>query len=157
MGEMHKEAQLSFAGCSVCCYCDNGGSLTFTSSPPPSPSTCPQVETDDEKAEVLKLGGLHVIGTERHESRRIDNQLRGRSGRQGDPGSTRFFLSLEDNLFRVFGGDQIQNMMNMFQIEDLPIESQMLTNSLDNVQKKVESYFFDIRKNLFEYDQVWAL
>ena len=92
-----------------------------------------QVETDADKAEVLKLGGLHVIGTERHESRRIDNQLRGRSGRQGDPGSTRFFLSLEDNLFRVFGGDQIQNMMNMFQIEDLPIESQMLTNALDNV------------------------
>jgi preprotein translocase subunit SecA len=113
-----------------------------------------KVETDKEKAEVLKLGGLHVIGTERHESRRIDNQLRGRAGRQGDPGSTRFFLSLEDNLFRIFGGDQMKGMMNMFQIEDQPIESQMLANALDNVQKKVESYFFDVRKNLFEYDQV---
>jgi len=110
--------------------------------------------TDKEKAEVQALGGLHVIGTERHESRRIDNQLRGRSGRQGDPGSTRFFLSLEDNLFRIFGGDRIKNLMVAFRVEDLPMESQMLTDALDTAQKRVENYFFDIRKNLFDYDQV---
>ncbi|KAK9821732.1 hypothetical protein WJX81_008527 [Elliptochloris bilobata] len=113
-----------------------------------------KVVTDMEKKEVVELGGLHVIGTERHESRRIDNQLRGRSGRQGDPGSTRYFLSLEDNLFRVFGGERIQGMMNMLQIADLPIESNMLTNALDEAQRKVEAYFFDIRRQLWEYDQV---
>eukprot|EP00887_Chlorella_sp_A99_P001989 scaffold18.g1989.t1 len=110
--------------------------------------------TEAEKAEAIALGGLHVVGTERHESRRIDNQLRGRSGRQGDPGSTRYFLSLEDNLFRIFGGDRIKGLMTAFRIEDLPIESQMLTSALDEAQRKVESYFFDIRKQLFEYDQV---
>lgn len=110
--------------------------------------------TDAEKEEVLELGGLHVVGTERHEARRIDNQLRGRTARQGDPGSTRFFLSLEDNIFRVFGGDRIQKMMEAFQVEDLPIESGMLTSSLDEAQKKVERYFYDMRKQLFDYDQV---
>lgn len=110
--------------------------------------------TEQEKADVVALGGLHVVGTERHESRRIDNQLRGRSGRQGDPGSTRFFLSLEDSLFRVFGGDRIKNLMVAFRVEDLPMESQMLTDALDTAQKRVESYFYDIRKNLFDYDQV---
>jgi preprotein translocase subunit SecA len=110
--------------------------------------------TESEKAAVQALGGLHVVGTERHESRRIDNQLRGRSGRQGDPGSTRFFLSLEDPLFRVFGGDRIKNLMVAFRVEDLPMESQMLTDALDTAQKRVESYFYDIRKNLFDYDQV---
>uniref|UniRef100_A0A383WI89 chloroplast protein-transporting ATPase n=1 Tax=Tetradesmus obliquus TaxID=3088 RepID=A0A383WI89_TETOB len=110
--------------------------------------------TDQEKADVVALGGLHVVGTERHESRRIDNQLRGRSGRQGDPGSTRFFLSLEDSLFRVFGGDRIKNLMVAFRVEDLPMESQMLSDALDTAQKRVESYFYDIRKNLFDYDQV---
>uniref|UniRef100_A0A7I4C591 chloroplast protein-transporting ATPase n=1 Tax=Physcomitrium patens TaxID=3218 RepID=A0A7I4C591_PHYPA len=110
--------------------------------------------TDEEKKKVVAAGGLHVVGTERHESRRIDNQLRGRSGRQGDPGSTRFFLSLEDNIFRIFGGDRIQGLMKAFRVEDLPIESKMLTKSLDEAQKKVESYFFDIRKQLFEYDEV---
>ncbi|KAJ9529991.1 hypothetical protein QJQ45_023225, partial [Haematococcus lacustris] len=131
--------------------------------------------TDAEKREVVGLGGLHVVGTERHESRRIDNQLRGRSGRQGDPGSTRFFLSLEDNLFRIFGGDKIKNLMVAFRVEDLPMESKMLTDALDTAQKRVENYFFDIRnpllpaapdallaaalrccapRNLFEYDQV---
>ena len=110
--------------------------------------------TKKEKEEVLQLGGLHVVGTERHESRRVDNQLRGRSGRQGDPGSTRYFLSLEDNLFRIFGGDKIQNMMSMFRVEDMPIESGMLTASLDSAQTKVETYFYDIRKQLFDYDQV---
>lgn len=84
----------------------------------------------------------------------IPVQLRGRSGRQGDPGSTRYFLSLEDNLFRIFGGDRIKGLMSAFRIEDLPIESGMLTSALDEAQRKVESYFFDIRKQLFEYDQV---
>lgn len=113
-----------------------------------------KVHTDQAKAEVIELGGLHVVGTERHESRRIDNQLRGRTARQGDPGSTRYFLSLEDNLFRIFGGDRIKGMMNMFQVGDLPIESGMLSKSLDEAQRKVEAYFFDQRRQLFEYDQV---
>ena len=110
--------------------------------------------TSAEKAEVVALGGLHVIGTERHESRRIDNQLRGRAGRQGDPGSARYFLSLEDNLFRVFGGDRIKGLMSAFQIEDLPIESKMLTDALNEAQRKVEAYFYDIRRQLWEFDQV---
>ncbi|KAK9067746.1 hypothetical protein SSX86_011857 [Deinandra increscens subsp. villosa] len=110
--------------------------------------------TEEEKKRVVAAGGLHVVGTERHESRRIDNQLRGRSGRQGDPGSTRFFLSLEDNIFRIFGGDRIQGMMRAFRVEDIPIESKMLTKALDEAQRKVENYFFDIRKQLFEYDEV---
>uniref|UniRef100_A0A2H4FLY6 Protein translocase subunit SecA n=1 Tax=Kappaphycus alvarezii TaxID=38544 RepID=A0A2H4FLY6_9FLOR len=108
-----------------------------------------------EKQEVLELGGLHVIGTERHESRRIDNQLKGRAGRQGDTGSSRFFLSLEDNLLRIFGGNKISNLMQTLNIdENLPIESIILSKSLDSAQKKVESYFYDIRKQLFEYDEV---
>lgn len=110
--------------------------------------------TDAEKKEVIAAGGLHVIGTERHESRRIDNQLRGRSGRQGDPGSSRFFLSLEDNIFRIFGGDRIQGLMKAFNVEDLPIESKMLTKALDEAQRKVENYFFEIRKQLYDYDEV---
>jgi preprotein translocase subunit SecA len=111
--------------------------------------------TDQEHDEVIQLGGLHVIGTERHESRRIDNQLRGRAGRQGDPGSTRFFLSLEDNLLRIFGGDRVAGLMNAFQVEeDMPIESGMLTRSLEGAQKKVETYYYDIRKQVFEYDEV---
>ena len=111
--------------------------------------------TDAEHEEVVKLGGLHVIGTERHESRRIDNQLRGRAGRQGDPGSTKFFLSLEDNLLRIFGGDRVAGLMKMFGVEeDMPIESGMLTRSLEGAQKKVETYYYDIRKQVFEYDEV---
>lgn len=110
--------------------------------------------TDEERKKVVSAGGLHVVGTERHESRRIDNQLRGRTGRQGDPGSSRFFLSLEDNIFRIFGGDRIQGLMRAFRIEDLPIESKILTKALDEAQRKVENYFFDIRKQLFEYDEV---
>ena len=105
--------------------------------------------------EVVERGGLHVIGTERHESRRIDNQLRGRAGRQGDPGSTRFFLSLLDNLLRIFGGDRVAGLMNAFRVEeDMPIESGMLTRSLEGAQKKVETYYYDIRKQVFEYDEV---
>jgi preprotein translocase subunit SecA len=111
--------------------------------------------TDAEHEEVIKLGGLHVIGTERHESRRVDNQLRGRCGRQGDPGSTRFFLSLEDNLMRIFGGDRVTALMNMFRVdEDTPISSGILTSSLENAQRKVETYYYDIRKQVFEYDEV---
>nr|YP_009019704.1 preprotein translocase secA subunit [Gracilaria salicornia]AHH24672.1 preprotein translocase secA subunit [Gracilaria salicornia]UAD87554.1 preprotein-translocase subunit a [Gracilaria salicornia] len=110
---------------------------------------------DQEKQEVLKLGGLYVIGTERHESRRIDNQLRGRAGRQGDIGASRFFLSLQDNLLRIFGGDKIYQLMENLNIDDnTPIESIILSKSLDSAQKKVESYFYDIRKQLFEYDEV---
>jgi len=108
-----------------------------------------------EHDQVVERGGLHVIGTERHESRRIDNQLRGRAGRQGDPGTTRFFLSLEDNLLRIFGGDRVAGLMNAFQVEeDMPIESGMLTRSLEGAQKKVETYYYDIRKQVFEYDEV---
>jgi preprotein translocase subunit SecA len=111
--------------------------------------------TSKEHSEVVELGGLHVIGTERHESRRIDNQLRGRAGRQGDPGSTRFFLSLGDNLLRIFGGDRVAGLMEAFRVEeDMPIESRMLTGSLENAQKKVETYYYDIRKQVFEYDEV---
>ncbi|RUR80909.1 preprotein translocase subunit SecA [Chlorogloeopsis fritschii PCC 9212] len=114
-----------------------------------------EVFTSREHQEVVDLGGLHVIGTERHESRRIDNQLRGRAGRQGDPGSTRFFLSLEDNLMRIFGGDRVARLMDAFNVEeDMPIESGMLTRSLEGAQKKVETYYYDIRKQVFEYDEV---
>ena len=113
------------------------------------------VVVKDEEAKVRATGGLHVIGTERHESRRVDNQLRGRAGRQGDPGSTRFFLSLEDNLLRIFGGDRVAGLMNAFRVEeDMPIESGMLTRSLEGAQKKVETYYYDIRKQVFEYDEV---
>ncbi|MBD2443148.1 preprotein translocase subunit SecA [Dolichospermum sp. FACHB-1091] len=111
--------------------------------------------TSREHDQVVERGGLHVIGTERHESRRIDNQLRGRAGRQGDPGTTRFFLSLEDNLLRIFGGDRVAGLMNAFQVEeDMPIESGMLTRSLEGAQKKVETNYYDIRKQVFEYDEV---
>jgi preprotein translocase subunit SecA len=114
-----------------------------------------EVYTKAEHDEVVKLGGLHVIGTERHESRRVDNQLRGRAGRQGDPGTTRFFLSLEDNLLRIFGGERVAALMNAFRVEeDMPIESGLLTRSLEGAQKKVETYYYDIRKQVFEYDEV---
>jgi len=110
---------------------------------------------EPERKNVVSIGGLHVIGTERHESRRVDNQLRGRSGRQGDPGSSRFFLSLEDNLLRIFGGDRISNLMDALRVEeDVPIESQMLNSSLESAQKKVEAYYYDARKQLFDYDEV---
>ena len=105
--------------------------------------------------EVLALGGLHIVGTERHESRRIDNQLRGRSGRQGDNGSSRFYLSLEDNLMRIFAADWVQNAMRRIGMkEDEVIESGMVTKQIQNAQKKVEAHNFDIRKNLLDYDDV---
>jgi preprotein translocase subunit SecA len=111
--------------------------------------------TSQEHDDVVTQGGLHVIGTERHESRRVDNQLRGRAARQGDPGSTRFFLSLDDNLLRIFGGDRVAGLMNAFRVEeDMPIESGILTRSLENAQRKVETYYYDIRKQVFEYDEV---
>ncbi|MDJ0508595.1 MAG: preprotein translocase subunit SecA [Crocosphaera sp.] len=111
--------------------------------------------TDQEHDEVIDMGGLHVMATERHESRRVDNQLRGRAGRQGDPGSTKFFLSLEDNLLRIFGGDRVAGLMNAFRVEeDMPIESKMLTRSLEGAQKKVETFYYDTRKQVFEYDEV---
>ncbi len=111
--------------------------------------------TQREHDEVVKLGGLHVIGTERHESRRIDNQLRGRAARQGDPGSTRFFLSLQDDLMRIFGGEKIANLMSMLNIDDnMAIENPLITRQIESAQKKVETYHFDIRKNVLEYDDV---
>ncbi|MBU0672137.1 MAG: preprotein translocase subunit SecA [Candidatus Margulisbacteria bacterium] len=104
---------------------------------------------------VVDLGGLHVIGTERHESRRIDNQLRGRAGRQGDPGSSRFYVSLEDDLMRLFGSQRISTMMDRFKIEeDTPIEHRMISNMIERAQKKVEEYHFGIRKQVLEYDDV---
>ena len=111
--------------------------------------------TQEEKEKVLQLGGLLVIGTERHESRRIDNQLRGRAGRQGDPGETRFILSLEDDLMRIFGGDRVKKMMEFLKIpEGEPIESKMVTKAIENAQKRVEAQNFQIRKRLLEYDNV---
>jgi preprotein translocase subunit SecA len=108
-----------------------------------------------ERGEVVEAGGLHILGTERHESRRIDNQLRGRAGRQGDPGSSRFFLSLEDDLLRIFGADRLSGIMARLGMEDgVPIEHKMVTRSIENAQKKVEHRNFDSRKHLLEYDDV---
>jgi len=108
-----------------------------------------------EHDEVVELGGLHILGTERHESRRIDNQLRGRAGRQGDPGSSRFYLSLEDDLMRIFAGDRVKNLMDrMGMPDDEPIEHPWVTKSIENAQRKVEERNFDIRKHLLEYDDV---
>ena len=104
---------------------------------------------------VTDLGGLHILGTERHESRRIDNQLRGRSGRQGDPGSSRFYLSLEDDLLRIFGGDRIHGIMDKLGMEEgEPIEHNLISRAIENAQRKVEGHNFDIRKHLLEYDDV---
>jgi preprotein translocase subunit SecA len=105
--------------------------------------------------EVLELGGLYVIGTERHESRRIDNQLRGRSGRQGDPGKSRFYVSLDDEIMRLFGGDRISSLMTRFNMpEDVPLEHPLVSRSIEHAQVKVEGFNFDIRKHLVEYDDV---
>ena len=108
-----------------------------------------------EHDEVVALGGLHILGTERHEARRIDNQLRGRAGRQGDPGSSRFFLSLEDDLMRIFGGERVKALMfRLGMTEGVPIESKMISNRIENAQKSVEAQNFDARKHLLEYDDV---
>ena len=112
-------------------------------------------EWEKQHEKVIKSGGLHVIGTERHESRRIDNQLRGRSGRLGDPGSTRFFLSLEDDLMRIFGGEKIASLMTTLQIpEDQPIENRLISRAIEQAQSKVESFHFESRKRVVEYDDV---
>ncbi len=112
-------------------------------------------EIAPEAEEVRRLGGLYIIGTERHESRRIDNQLRGRAGRQGDPGKSRFYISLEDDLMRLFGGERLQAMMDKMKIEDdVPIEAGMVSNSIESAQRKVESRNFAIRKNVLQYDEV---
>jgi preprotein translocase subunit SecA len=114
-----------------------------------------KAECEKEKAEVVTLGGLHILGTERHESRRIDNQLRGRSGRQGDPGSSRFYLSLEDDLLRIFGSERISKIMLKLGMEEgVPIEAGMVTRAIENAQKKVEAHHFEIRKQLLDYDDV---
>jgi len=111
------------------------------------------VQKDKEK--VVQLGGLHVLGTERHEARRIDNQLRGRAGRQGDPGSSRFYLSLEDDLLRIFGSDRISGLMGRFGMEDdQPIEHNLVTKAIENAQRRVEAHNFEIRKHLLDYDNV---
>ena len=104
---------------------------------------------------MVAAGGLHILGTERHEARRIDNQLRGRAGRQGDPGSSRFYLSLEDDLLRIFGADRMQNLMQRLGMEEgVPIEHRFVTRAIRNAQEKVEAHNFDIRKHLLEYDDV---
>ncbi|CAK9092003.1 unnamed protein product [Durusdinium trenchii] len=109
----------------------------------------------DEKDQVIKAGGLYVLGTTRHESRRIDNQLRGRAGRQGDPGTTRFFISLQDDVFRVFGGDKIETLMDRFRLGDaIPLQSPIVNDTLDRVQKAVEEFFKKTRTTLFEFDKV---
>jgi len=114
-----------------------------------------KLQCEAEKKEVTGAGGLHILGTERHESRRIDNQLRGRAGRQGDPGSSRFYLSLEDDLLRIFGAERITGLMERLGMEeDVPIEHGLVTRAIENAQRKVEGHNFDIRKNLLDYDDV---
>lgn len=114
-----------------------------------------KIETDAEKKKVIEAGGLKIIGTERHESRRIDNQLRGRSGRQGDPGESRFYISLEDDLMRLFGSDRLTGMIDALGLEDdQPIEHRMLSNAIENAQKKIEGINFNRRKNVLQYDDV---
>src|SRR5262249_3538662 len=114
-----------------------------------------KAQTDGEHDEVVGLGGLHIVATERHESRRIDNQLRGRAGRQGDPGSSRFYLSLQDDLLRIFGGERMQNLMlRLGMEEDVPIESKLITRRIQKAQEAVEAQNFEARKHLLEYDDV---
>jgi preprotein translocase subunit SecA len=123
----------------------------------PDPAQVEQIRAEWEQRhnQVIEAGGLHIIGTERHESRRIDNQLRGRAGRQGDPGSTRFYLSMEDNLMRIFASDRIRGLMQSIGLEKgEAIEHRMVNNAIEKAQRKVEGHNFDIRKNLLEYDDV---
>lgn len=145
-----------------------GGNAEFmtkaaTNEPPGSP-TYEKLYADfkrqceSEKQEVLAAGGLYIVGTERHESRRIDNQLRGRSGRQGDPGATQFYLSLEDDLMRKFNGERIKKIMDTLNVpDDEPITARMVTRSIEGAQRKVEGHNFDIRKHLLEFDDVMNL
>ncbi|MGI6629492.1 MAG: preprotein translocase subunit SecA [Bacillota bacterium] len=112
-------------------------------------------QTDEERSRVVSLGGLHIIGTERHESRRIDNQLRGRAGRQGDPGSSKFFISMEDDLMRLFGADNVAGIMDKLGMDDsMPIDHPLISRSIETAQKRVEAKNFDIRKHVLEYDDV---
>src|SRR5262249_17299094 len=112
-------------------------------------------QCDVEHDEVVAAGGLHILGTERHESRRIDNQLRGRAGRQGDPGSSRFYLALEDDLMRIFGSDRISGLMQKLGMEEgVPIEHGMVSRAIERAQKQVEGQNFSVRKHLLEYDDV---
>ena len=112
-------------------------------------------EWQSKHEEVLQMGGLCIIGTERHEARRIDNQLRGRAGRQGDPGETRFYVALDDELVRRFGGDRIQGIMNWAGMDDeTPIQNKMISKSIESAQVKVETHHFDMRKHLVDYDDV---
>src|SRR6185312_12626703 len=111
--------------------------------------------TQPEHARVVERGGLHIVGTERHEARRVDNQLRGRSGRQGDPGSSRFYLSLQDDLLRIFGSQRIQGIMERLGMQEgEPIEHKLVTRAIATAQKRVETHNFEIRKHLLEYDDV---
>src|SRR3982074_671905 len=112
-------------------------------------------DTDREHQEVIEAGGLHIFGTERHEARRIDNQLRGRAGRQGDPGSSRFYLSLEDDLMRIFAKEWVSNLLQRLGMEEgIPIESRLITRRIETAQKAVEAQNFEARKHLLEYDDV---
>ena len=121
----------------------------------PEASSISQAQWERDHQQVLEMGGLHVIGTEHHEARRIDNQLRGRTGRQGDPGSSRFYTSLEDDLMRRFGGDRIKGLLNAMKVDlDTPIENKLVTKSIGGAQVKVEAYHFDVRKHLLDYDDV---
>ena len=121
----------------------------------PEAASIPQAQWERDHQQVLEMGGLHVIGTEHHEARRIDNQLRGRTGRQGDPGSSRFYTSLEDDLMRRFGGDRIKGLLNAMKVDlDTPIENKLVTKSIGGAQVKVEAYHFDVRKHLLDYDDV---
>ncbi|MFC2006288.1 SEC-C metal-binding domain-containing protein, partial [Chloroflexota bacterium] len=120
-----------------------------------NPAGISEQEWQQEHEKVISLGGLHIVGTERHEARRIDNQLRGRAGRQGDPGSSRFFVSLEDDIVKRFGGDRVKNFMEWAGMdEDTPIENKLVNRSIEGAQVRVEGYHFDIRKHLVEYDDV---
>jgi len=132
-----------------------GVDIILGGKPPENADEKAQAEWKSRHDQVVKAGGLHVIGSERHESRRIDNQLRGRAGRQGDPGSSRFYVSLDDDLMRRFGGGRIQGIMNWAGMdENTPIENRMVSRSLENAQTKVEGFNFDVRKHLVEYDDV---
>lgn len=132
-----------------------GVDIILGGSTPPSSKVREHAKWQKDHNEVVNLGGLHVIGTERHESRRIDNQLRGRSGRQGDPGSTRFYLALDDDIMRIFGGDQVAKVMTLLKIpENEPIEHSMVSRAIEQAQVKVEGFNFDARKHVVEYDDV---
>jgi preprotein translocase subunit SecA len=134
----------------------NGGGTMPARDSIVSETTLPRAgENNEEHEKVVNAGGLHIIGTERHEARRIDNQLRGRSGRQGDPGSSRFFVSLEDDLMRIFAPERIKRMMEILKVpEDQPIENKMISRAIESAQAKIEGFNFDLRKHVLEYDDV---